>query len=194
MKNSLKNTNNEAKKSLLSDRISACDMSCEEFYSKYRPIILRDIKRFGNHDLSPEDITQDALLLAWQNLKNFRGDSNIKTYILSIARSCISKRLKHLSSRQSPVSLDEITEEASNSFSDLSHTESQAYRNEIIHEVRLAISQLTPKQAQAVELFYLKEMPQKKAAKYANCPLNAFENRCQRGCKRLRKFLEHLKG
>ena len=193
MKESLENINDEVKKSLFADRISTCDISFDEFYLKYRPIILRDINKFSNHRLSPEDITHDVLLMAWQSLENFRGNSNIQTFILSIVRRCISKRLKRLSSRQSPLSLDEITEEASDSFNELSHPESEVYRSEIIHEVRLAISQLTPKQAEAVELFYLKKMSQKKAAKYANCPLNAFENRCQRGYKRLRKLLEHLK-
>ena len=174
--------------------VSANTMSCDAFCLKYRPIILRFVRGFGKRGLSPEDITQDALLLAWQNLKNFRGDSNIKTYILSIARSCISKRLKRLSSRESPISLDEITEEASDSFSDLSHPESQAHSNEIAYEVRRAISQLPPRQAEAVKLFCLKEISQEKAAeKYANCSLDAFEHRLCRARRRLRKLLEHLK-
>ena len=190
----MKNTENQARKLLPPERNLASDLSCDAFCLKYRPIILRYVRGFGNHDLSPEDITQDVLLLAWQNLENFRGDSSIKTYILSIARRCISKRLKRLSSRQSPLSLDEITEEASDSFNDLSHPESEVDRKEIIHEVRLAISQLTPKQAQAVELFYFKEMPQKKAAKYANCPFDTFKNRLRRARHRLSKLLEHMKG
>ena len=167
--------------------------ACDEFCLKYRPVVLRYVSKFDNHELSPEDVTQDVLLLAWQSLGNFRGDSSIKTYILSIARRRVFKRLKRLSSRKSPVGLDQVTEEASDSFNDLTHPESEAYRREIVYEVHWAISQLTPKQAEAVELFCLKEISQEEAAEYVNCSVQAFKDRFRRACNRLRKLLWHLK-
>ena len=35
---------------------------------------------------SVEDLMQEILLAAWQNLPNFRGDSNLRSWILGIAR------------------------------------------------------------------------------------------------------------
>ena len=108
----------------LISRMAAGDRSAsDEFCSKCRPIILNYLRKYGNHQVSPEDLGQDILVQASQNIGQFRGDSGLKTYVLGIARKTLSKQLKRLPSQGPPISLDQCDVACAEASNGLSNTQ-----------------------------------------------------------------------
>lgn len=55
------------------------------FYKKYKKPLLAYISRQINHE-SAEEVMQDSFVAFFEGLRNFRGQSSLKTYLFSIAR------------------------------------------------------------------------------------------------------------
>ncbi len=60
---------------------------------RHEPQLYRFARRLCRHREDAEDVLQDSLLAAARNLRTFRGDSALATWLYTIARSfCIKKR------------------------------------------------------------------------------------------------------
>ena len=60
-------------------------MEFEEIYTKYSPKIYRVCFGFLNDREQAKDLTQETFISVWQNLKSFRQESDIGTWIYRIA-------------------------------------------------------------------------------------------------------------
>jgi RNA polymerase sigma-70 factor (ECF subfamily) len=67
------------------------------------------------NEAEAEDAAQDAVIKVYQNLQNFRGDSQFKTWVLSIARNEGLGRLRKAASRRED-SLDAETDEQTGDY------------------------------------------------------------------------------
>ncbi len=69
----------------------------EEMYARYGPAVYSFlIARLGDAPLA-EEVLQDVMLSAWRAAGQFRGDSKVLTWLLSIARNrAINVRRKHI--------------------------------------------------------------------------------------------------
>ncbi len=77
-------TDNE---SMVVSLIRAGNISAEEkFYAEYRLWIEQEIKRHGIPSFETEDVMQQVMLAAFEQLRrgNFRGDSSLKTWLRKI--------------------------------------------------------------------------------------------------------------
>jgi RNA polymerase sigma-70 factor (ECF subfamily) len=74
-----------------------------------RPIYFLLMSLLRN-ETEAEDAAQDTVIKVYQNLKNFRGDSQFRTWVLSIARNEGLGRLRKAASRRED-SLDAETDE-----------------------------------------------------------------------------------
>jgi len=72
---------------------------------------------FVRHRLAPrtemvEDLVQDILLAAWQGLPNFRGDANLRSWVLGIARHKVEdyyrRRIRDAESNEDEDSVPEV--------------------------------------------------------------------------------------
>ena len=158
----------------------------EILYKKYLSIVTDYAVSLNGHHTSIRDIVQETFTRLWQNRKAFRADSTFKTYIFGIARNVLSEEQKGLRKEK-----------------DFFRERFLKYRMSLISELRIhplkiekpmkdAMSQLTKKQEQAINLFYIEGLPTNKAAKYANCSIKAFEGRLFRARGRLRQLLHHV--
>jgi len=75
------------------------ELKLEEIYDTFKPKILRYLKRLvGEHEA--EDLTQEVFTKIGEALKDFRGDSQISTWIYRIATNAALDRLRSSSFQQ----------------------------------------------------------------------------------------------
>jgi len=79
-----------------------------------RPIYFLLMSLLRN-ETEAEDAAQDTVIKVYQNLKNFRGDSQFRTWVLSIARNEGLGRLRKAASRRED-SLDAETDEQTGDY------------------------------------------------------------------------------
>lgn len=59
----------------------------EELYTRQGPAILKYlVGRLGDENLA-EDVLQDVMLAVWRKAQGFRGESSVRTWMLTIARN-----------------------------------------------------------------------------------------------------------
>lgn len=86
------------------------DYDIETLYRLYYNIVYRYVLLINFNKSEAEDIVQNTFLKAMSGLKNFRGDSNIKTWLLTIARN---ESIRYSAKQTSCSPFDELAEFAS---------------------------------------------------------------------------------
>src|ERR1700721_1241222 len=89
---------------VLNGRIGSHAM--EDVLSRRLPSFYRTAYRFLGNAADAEDAVQDALLSAYKNLDEFRGQSQLSTWLTSIVRNCARMQLRRRP-RRLHLSLDE---------------------------------------------------------------------------------------
>lgn len=82
-------------------------MSIKRFYEQYKEDLFRYLVYLTGDSALAEDLVSETFLSAISALPRFRGDSDVKTWLFSIARH---KWYGHLRSKKESVSLDELTQ------------------------------------------------------------------------------------
>src|SRR5271165_4531696 len=78
----------------------------QDAFSRYLPLLHRSAYRLLGNAADAEDAVQDALLSACKHLDQFRGESQISTWLTTIVFNSARMRLRQRP-RQVHVSLDE---------------------------------------------------------------------------------------
>jgi RNA polymerase sigma-70 factor, ECF subfamily len=81
-------------------------LEMENVLSRRRQLLYRSAYRFLGNVADAEDAVQDALLSAYKHLGEFRGESQMSTWLTSIVKNSARMRLRRRSVRQS-LSLDD---------------------------------------------------------------------------------------
>jgi RNA polymerase sigma factor (sigma-70 family) len=84
---------------------AACEM--QEILSLRLPSFYRCALRLLRNSADAEDAVQEALLAAYQHIDQFRGQSQMTTWLTTIVRNCALMQLRKRS-RQIHLSLDEL--------------------------------------------------------------------------------------
>jgi RNA polymerase sigma-70 factor, ECF subfamily len=134
-----------------------------------------------------EDVTQEALVLAYRRMGQFRGDSSVRTWMVSIAwrlslsrRRRISWKVKRMMS--SDVALEDV--EAGGLT-----PESRVQSAELIASIKRHISQLPPKLRHALLLTAAGDLTQDELAAALAIPPATFRGRVRDARLRLKKKL-----
>jgi RNA polymerase sigma-70 factor, ECF subfamily len=119
-----------------------------ELVNRHSLLAYRVALRILGHHQDAEDVAQDALVTAWQQLPRFRGESSFSTWLYRIvtrrAVNWINRDRRH-----SPA--DAVTEVADDS----TRTDIAFERNETVDAVTQAIQELPPVQRVVVVLHHL---------------------------------------
>jgi RNA polymerase sigma factor (sigma-70 family) len=75
-------------------------------FSRYLPLLRRTAYRYLSNAADAEDAVQDALLSAYKHQDQFRGQSQMSTWLVAIVSNCARMQLRR-KPRQVHVSLDE---------------------------------------------------------------------------------------
>jgi RNA polymerase sigma-70 factor (ECF subfamily) len=104
--------------------MNASTLEFQKVYEDFQPKILRYLTRLAGES-EAEDLTQETFVKAHQGLGNFRGKSQLSTWIYRIATNTALDRLRSPSfQRVEPVSISDEIEEAK-IFDDVIFSEGQ---------------------------------------------------------------------
>ncbi|MDO8367019.1 MAG: sigma-70 family RNA polymerase sigma factor [Saprospiraceae bacterium] len=138
---------------LISLVLSGQESACTILVKRYERLLHSVLQSYLPDYESRQEVIQDTFLRAFRALPGFRGESKFSTWLCKIARSQAISRLRM--KRYAAWSSIEGT---------LSDWEADLHSNEVLLEkqessqlLRLAVQQLQPNDAKALELFYFYE-------------------------------------
>ena len=134
---------------------------------EYSDRVYRTAHRMLGDDRDAEEAVQDVFVKVYNGLKDFRGESDVSTWIYRITvNACVSRRRR---ARRPEVSLDDpaLAEEIATASSKPEELyEADDSRK---HAVTLT-ARLSDKEAQVVTLFYLEELDYNTIARIMDIP------------------------
>ena len=140
------------------------------------------------HCPEADDVGQDTFIRFYNALTNFRGDSQVSTYLTRIA---INLSLNELKRRNRRFSLFVNQDENSREIADDSHQSEAASSKELIDK---ALEQLGPKFKSVVVLRLIDGYSTEETAKILNLPLGTVLSRLSRAQLKLKHILSSLTG
>ena len=85
---------NAAELALIS-RVATCDRTAlEVLYKSYSPRLVRFLDRVTRHEHLIDEAINDTFWIVWNNARDFRGASQVSTWIMGIAYRCTLKALR----------------------------------------------------------------------------------------------------
>lgn len=137
-----------------------------------------------------EELTQDIFVKIYNGLSDFRGESQLKTWIYRITvNTCISK----LNSKQFRDFRNQSSELNVNTLDSSNHPE----KNFIIEEdksiLEIALNELSSEYRQILLLFYIEELSYKEIAVVLDLPIGTICTKLYRARRELKKMLQGLK-
>ncbi len=145
------------------------------------------LRMCGNEE-DARDILQETLIAAFRNLKSFRGESAVSTWLYQIARSfCIKKRRRREGEPLHHESLD--AREALSVVTDSSQSDSRSHAREVTALIQAAIRTLQPDQQEAIILRDVEGLSAEEAAEVVGIEVGALKSRLHRARLELRQQL-----
>ncbi len=129
-------------------------MEFKDVYNEYAPKIFRFCLGYINDRDKAQDLTQETFIAVWQNLKDFRGDAGIGTWIFKIASNKCLRQLDNEKRQQTVLK---------NIPMDQSINMNESDRDEALKRLRNSIAQL-PETDRLIIGLYLENLPQEKIA------------------------------
>ena len=157
-------------KTLLDKIASGDEISWDEFYLKYAPIVKALAKFKGLNAVDADDICQQVMMQFFKQSKTFKFDPNIakfRTYFGLIVNSKICSYFRN--SKENPTDDMEwipVDAETETLFMD-------EWRKTVLKEAEQELKQrVAPETFQAYELYAVQNRPVKKVAEYLDCSEN----------------------
>lgn len=132
-----------------------------------------------------EDITQEAFLSAWQNVKRFKGSSFQSWLYRIVANACLDELRRR--KRHPAVGLDSLAEEPA--ASPAASPEECSLQQELGHHVQECLQKLPADIRAAVVLRDMQGLSYEDIAQALGCPLGTVRSRIARGRLQLRDLL-----
>jgi RNA polymerase sigma-70 factor (ECF subfamily) len=134
-----------------------------------------------------EDVAQEALVLAFRKIGQFRGDASVRTWMVTIAwRLALSRRRSPLHRLKQMMSTDDSAHET---VSEQPSAETRVLDSERLAAVRRHIRKLPPKLRDALLLTAAGDLTQDEIAATLKIPAATFRWRVMEARKRLRARL-----
>lgn len=137
-----------------------------------------------------EEVTQDAFLKAYKNIKQFEGKAKFSTWLYTIVYNTALTKL-----RKKKIPTSDITyhaEEKLSSYSESGKEWHQLQKVERSGYIKQAMELLSSEDQVAITLFYLNENSLQEICEITNWELSNVKVRLHRARKRLLKVLEQL--
>ena len=157
-------------KTLLDKIASGDEISWDEFYLKYAPIVKALAKFKGLDANAADDVCQQVMLQFFKQSKTFKFDPNIAKFRTYFGR-IVNAKITNYYRKRGEVSSDEpeeipVDSEEGNLFMN-------EWRKTVIKEAEQVLKQrVAPETFQAYELYAVQNRPVKKVAEYLDCTEN----------------------
>lgn len=140
---------------------------------------------FGGDRASAEDVTQAVFLKIYNKIADFRGQSELTTWIYRMTiNACIDEQRR----ARRFFSLENFFE-----FRTKKTPDEKFERGEICGAVQKAIGELKPKYRLVILLRYSEDLSYEEIARILDCSTGTIASRLNRGHKMLAQKLKHLK-
>jgi RNA polymerase sigma-70 factor (ECF subfamily) len=140
------------------------------------------LRLLGNHH-DAEDIAQEALVLAWQQLAAFKGDSSYSTWLYRIVTRRALNRIARVRSADSLDLLGDVLDSRAEPAHDVE-------RDLTVDAVTAAVAALPPPQRVAIVLHHFEGLPNEEVARITGSTVPAVRSHLFRGRRTLTKTLE----
>lgn len=169
----------------LLERIAAGDRAAmQRLYFAYHRRLSRFLSRTVRRPDVVEEIVNDAMFTVWRSAGEFRGESRVSTWIMSIAYRHALKRLRGDRRTSGIQSIEEH---------DIDHgNDAGAGQRELRECIDRALLSLPAPQRLAIELTYFMGYDCEEIATIADCPVNTVKTRLFHARERLRTLLPGL--
>jgi len=153
---------------------------------KYQKKVFSVAYRFVGDQEEANDLAQEIFMAAYQNLKNFRGDSKFSTWLFQIATNRGKNRFKYLKRRgfftnKGSTETDEEGDYSQRAFTDHSAgPEELLSSNQVRKAVREAIDELEPDHKEIVILRDVEGFSYEEIARMLNLPEGTTKSRLHR--------------
>lgn len=114
-------------------------LTIKTVYKKYKDDVFRYLVSLTHNPTLSEDLVSETFLSALKSLPNFRGDSDIKTWLFSIARY---KWYEHLRKKKEDISFDDL---AKNYLKDKIDVESLVINKQIVERILSLLEKEPPR-------------------------------------------------
>lgn len=147
-----------------------------------RPLLYRVAVSWCNDEMLADDIVQDALAKAIQNISQLKDQDALQSWLFTILNNQWREYLR----RNRPcLDIDELV------FVADSNPELDEERQQTCNQVRLAIAELPLSQRQTITLVDLEDMSYQEVAIALDVPIGTIMSRLNRARKALLQKLEH---
>jgi RNA polymerase sigma-70 factor (ECF subfamily) len=161
-----------------------------ELVERHQAAVYRAALAVLGNAAEAEDATQEALVLAYRRLDQFRGAASVKTWMISIAWRVALSRRRRLGWKLrrmigTDADLDGVTAPTPS-------PEARMHTKELVAAVRQQIRQLPPKLRDALLLTAAGDLTQEELAAVMNIPAATFRGRVRDARLRLKEKLNQL--
>ncbi|MBS0365071.1 MAG: sigma-70 family RNA polymerase sigma factor [Proteobacteria bacterium] len=173
---------NQVERALLG-RIATRDTAAmKELYQGYHRRLARFLMRVTSRYELAEEVINDTFLIVWQKAADFRGDSQVSTWIMGIA---YRRALKALRRAGAPAAaqheIDEASEDPTGDF-------------ELTEWLDMGLNRLPARQRMVLELAYRGGHSCEEISAIVGCPVNTVKTRMFHARRRLQELLVELAG
>ncbi|HNW68966.1 MAG TPA: RNA polymerase sigma factor [Bacteroidales bacterium] len=174
--------------SLINSIITGDEGAFRTFVDKYSVLVFRVIVSFGIRREDAEDLSQEVFIDVYHNIKKFRKESEISTWLYRIA---INKTINHIKKNKQPAwtgkSADDIADMDNYVQVESSETKFVSEEQRVI--LYNSINRLSKNQKIAFTLNKLDELSYKEIAVIMNISVSSVESLLHRAKKNLQKSL-----
>ena len=166
----------------LTERFRAGDEAAfEEIVTRHRrAVYLMALRLLARHE-DADEATQVAFVRAWSGRGQFRGDSSIRTWLIRIGLNVA----KNMRSGRRPTEAPEVLER----MADRSEgSEERLRRHELKRRVRRSVSELPPRQREAVLLKVFSELTYREVAQVMDLSEGAVKAHLHQAVSNLRRW------
>lgn len=170
----------------------ACSGNREAFRAlveRYQRHAYRVAYRFLRNHPDAEDITQEAFIRVYQNIKNFRHESKFSTYLY---RTVVNLSLNLLRRKDRDTLSNETPDGLERQSNDL--VENPTIENlDVRDHLQRAIKRLSPKQQAVLVLRHYEGMSTKEVSEILKCSEGTVKQQLHRAILKMQKFLHYMK-
>ena len=132
-----------------------------------------------------EDGLQEALVQIWKGAKEFRGDSQVTTWMYQIVFRCCIDVVRKENVRKA----DALPEDSENLIGSSTGFESQIADKLLISA---ALAELEPGHREVIELVWLKQLTHEEASERLGVPIGTVKSRTSRAQARLKEVIQEI--
>jgi RNA polymerase sigma-70 factor, ECF subfamily len=167
-------------------------MDSEELVSRYKRLVHHIIYRMISDRDAHDDIFQEAFLNILRSLPDYRGKSQLSTWITSVTMNTCRNALRKNASRSPEMNRD-LREDPDLVASD-SSPELDIERSDARAILEIQLNRLPPKYKMPIVLFYIEHFSYRGIADALGIPIGTVKTNIYRGMQGLKKTLEKEHG